>query len=73
MGILKNGMRVKEFGFVDVQEKCPISSEHDNVEYITVSMEDGQCSGVPWLVVKFTDRPRVMYNAADLEYIKLFD
>ena len=77
MGILKHGLAVKSFGFVDVQEKYTISIEAHNVKDITVSMEDGQCSGVPWIKVSFWDVNKdvagktVLYNAATLEYIEL--
>lgn len=66
MELLKEGLELTAIHFVDVQEKVSFVVGK-NCERITVSMELGQSSMVPWAVID----TKTMVNLADVEMVEI--
>lgn len=66
MDSLKEGLELTAVHFVDVQEKAPFIVGK-NCERITVSMELGQMSRVPWAVID----TKTMVNLANIEMVEI--
>jgi len=66
----KEGQQVSVLYFPS-EEEGTISIEHDNCDYITVVMENGQMAGVPWFAVWHKGKVVSKWNGALLAGVQL--